>query len=66
MKTRLRNLILHVQIWNDWRKHNTNSRWYKFLVLIGAVQSPSMVGNYCWFGLRTGLKEKEDELNGYH
>lgn len=35
-------LLNHIQIWNKWRKRNTNSRFYKFLVLVGFMHSPTM------------------------
>ena len=35
-------MIKHIRRWNIWRKDNLNSRFYKFLVLIGVVMSPTM------------------------
>lgn len=35
-------LLNHIQIWNKWRKRNTNSQLYKFLVLVGFIHSPTM------------------------
>ena len=54
-------IILHIRLWNEWRKHCLNSRWYKFLVLIGLVKSPTLIGYYAWFGLKTGLECDEQE-----
>lgn len=34
-------LLDHIQIWNKWRKRNTNSQLYKFLVLVGLRRSPT-------------------------
>ena len=34
-------MIKHFKRWNDWRKHNSNSRFYKLLVLLGIVKSPT-------------------------
>lgn len=34
-------IIKHLKRWNKWRKFNGNSRKYKFLVLIGAIISPT-------------------------
>jgi len=31
----------HLKIWNKWRKHNLNSKFHKFLVLIGFIYSPT-------------------------
>lgn len=36
-------LLDHIQRWNKWRKHSMNSRLYKFLVLVGLQQSPTLV-----------------------
>lgn len=35
-------LLDHIKIWNKWRKRNTNSQFYKFLVLVGFIHSPTM------------------------
>lgn len=35
-------LVDHFQSWNKWRKHNINSRIYKFLVLVGLQHSPTL------------------------
>ena len=56
-------IILHIKIWNQWRKNNLNSKLYKFLVLIGWLKSPTMLGYYIDFGVREGLKELEDRIN---
>lgn len=40
MKNKKR-MIKHIKLWNRWRKSNTNSKFYKFLVLIKFVGSPS-------------------------
>ena len=34
-------MIKHFKRWNGWRKHNLNSRFYKLLVLLGIVKSPT-------------------------
>lgn len=34
-------LVRHFKRWNKWRKGCLNSRFYKFLVLIGFVESPT-------------------------
>ena len=56
----MRRIILHIRLWNEWRKHCLNSKLYKFLVLIGLRQSPSMIGYCIWYGIEIGLKESVD------
>ena len=34
-------MIKRYKKWKNWRKYNTNSRFYQFLVLIGLAHSPS-------------------------
>lgn len=34
-------MIKHIKHWNEWRKHNINSWWYKLLVLFKMVESPT-------------------------
>ena len=34
-------VIRHVKDWNKWRKNNLNSWWFKFLILIGLISSPT-------------------------
>lgn len=36
-------LLDHIKIWNKWRKRNTNSQFYKFLVLVGLRHSPTFM-----------------------
>ena len=31
----------HIRKWNKWRKHNLNSGFYKLLVLLKIVKSPT-------------------------
>jgi len=57
----VRKLILHFRAWNRWRKGNGNSRFYKFLVLIGFMKSPSMIYAYVTLGMEEGLKRKEKQ-----
>lgn len=63
-------VINHIRRWNKWRKGSLNSRFYKFLVLIGIKKSPTMP--HIWLdsewkqfgeGFRKGLEEglKYDE-----
>ena len=33
-------VINHIKLWNGWRKHNINSKFHKFMVLLG-YQSPT-------------------------
>ena len=41
MRNRIRRAVLHVRRWNVWRKMSLNGLFYKFLVLVGFVKSPS-------------------------
>ena len=36
-------LLDHIRIWDKWRKRNTNSKLYKFLVLVGLRHSPTFM-----------------------
>ena len=38
----MKRVINHIRRWNKWRKGSLNSRFYKFLVLIGVRKSPTM------------------------
>ena len=40
MKT-IKRVIDYIKQWNVWRKKNTNSKFYKFMVLTKFVGSPS-------------------------
>ena len=35
-------IIKHFRRWNIWRKYNTNSSFYHFMVLIGFTYSPTI------------------------
>lgn len=37
----LENIAIHISIWNEWRKHNTNSKFHKLLVLLNIIHSPT-------------------------
>lgn len=41
MKRLYKRFVLHVKCWNSWRKVNRNGWFYKFMVLIGAMVSPT-------------------------
>ena len=51
-------LITHIKVWNEWRKGNMNSRWYKLQVLFGK-ESPS------YYGVMAGMMV-EEELKKYY
>lgn len=36
-----RSIIIHIRSWNEWRKHNTNSKLHKLCVLLNLVNSPT-------------------------
>lgn len=46
--------IKHIKRWNEWRKRNINSSFYKLLVLLGIVKSPTF--------LCTLTKEEREEF----
>ena len=33
--------INHIKLWNDWRKRNTNNKFYKIMVLLCLAHSPT-------------------------
>lgn len=37
----LRRISFHVRMWNEWRKKNQNSKFWKFMVLIKLAYSPT-------------------------
>lgn len=39
-------MIKRYKKWKNWRKYNTNGRFYQFLVLIGLAHSPSFEAWY--------------------
>lgn len=43
IRSRIRRAVLHIRRWTVWRKMSMNGPFYKFLVLIGLVKSPSFV-----------------------
>lgn len=43
MRNKIRRAVLHIRRWTVWRKMCINGPFYKFLVLIGLVKSPSFV-----------------------
>lgn len=43
----MKKLIRHIKIWNRWRKFNSNSWYYKLLVLFGVVVSPTFIAYSC-------------------
>lgn len=55
----LNKIILHIRVWNQWRKHNLNSKLHKFLALIGWTKSPTMLYYYYCVGFDDGIKEEE-------
>lgn len=34
-------VIKHIRIWDRWRKHCLNGKFYKILVLFGILRSPT-------------------------
>lgn len=37
----MKKLILHIKLWNSWRKRSLNGKFYKLLVLFGLANSPT-------------------------
>ena len=56
-------MIKRYKKWKNWRKYNTNGRFYQFLVLIGLAHSPSFemwyydVGSYVAKGFANSIGE---------
>lgn len=42
----LESIAIRISIWNEWRKHNINSKFHKLLVLLGLVYSPTFTYFY--------------------
>jgi len=38
----MQKIIRHIKRWNKWRKNCLNSKFHKFLVLVGIIKSPTM------------------------
>lgn len=47
----------YIELWNQWQKRNMNSSYYKLLVLLGIVHSPTFEMYYIWPSTH---KEKEN------
>ena len=50
----MKHIVLHIKVWNRWRKHNLNGRLHKFLVLIRVAHSPT-------FDIEYGFRKKIEE-----
>jgi len=50
-------LLIHIQAWNLWRKHNTNNKRYKLLVLLKLKASPTLYHAYFSVGMRKGMRK---------
>ena len=56
-------MIKRYKKWKNWRKYNTNGRFYQFLVLIGLAHSPTFevcyydVGSYVVKGFANSIGE---------
>lgn len=57
-------VINHIRRWNKWRKGNLNGRFYKFLVLIGVKESPTLPLTWLDSELKAYRKGLEDGLYG--
>lgn len=38
---KVKEIVNHIQQWNEWRKRNANSKFWKFMVLTKFVSSPT-------------------------
>lgn len=58
-------IIKRYKKWKNWKKYNTNGRFYQFLVLIGLAHSPTFevlyydVGSYVVNGFANSLSYDE-------
>lgn len=58
-------MIKRYKKWKNWRKYNTNGRFYQFLVLIGLAHSPTFevwyydVGSYVAKGFANSISYDE-------
>lgn len=52
----LENIAIHISMWNEWRKHNTNSKFHKLLVLLGLRHSPTLACFGC-------IQDSAEKLN---
>ena len=41
----MKKLILHIRLWNSWRKRSLNGKFYKLLVLFGLANSPTFAAH---------------------
>lgn len=54
----------HIKQWNEWRKRNTNSKLWKFMVLTGLVASPTLEAHKAyknWGNIGNIFESKEME-----
>ena len=51
--------ILHIKVWNKWRKHNLNGLFYQLLVLFGVVKSTTFFMGYLELGIDEVIKRRE-------
>lgn len=55
----IRKIIKHYRVWNYWRKLNSNSKFHKFLVLIGFIHSPT-------FGLASASLNIQETIKAFN
>lgn len=41
--------ITYLKAWSNWQKHNQNDKFYKLLVLLGTLQSPTFLTDYYFY-----------------
>lgn len=52
----LKSIVDYISMWNKWRKHNTNSKFHKLLVLLNIIHSPT-------FRHFFGIKDSAEKCN---
>lgn len=41
----MKKLIMHIKIWNSWRKRSANCMIHKLFVLFGIIKSPTFMAH---------------------
>lgn len=59
---KVKEIVNHTQQWNEWRKRNANSKFWKFMVLIGLVASPTFEVHKAykdWSGISAAIETEK-------
>ncbi|RGD73827.1 hypothetical protein DW687_08610 [Anaerofustis stercorihominis] len=57
----MKHMIKHFKLWNQWRKVNLNSKFYKFMVLIRLANSPSFEIYYKYTNISNKPRSNNDK-----